>query len=336
MSIEQIEQLQKEATADAAAELLTLAKTAEDKAITKAAKRALYLLSQKGIVPEAKTPAPQSKIETVRETLRGYASAYDGEGNSLLMVIEPDKDGGSPYVMQTLLNDVGGIRNFGGGKLERHKLNALIARYEAQKENGVAFVEITSNEVRRILQQAHVSHTRAQGLSPHGFMEWAQKIGVELTGEPEILLELPAELTAQPPPETPDTKTLFTFPYFETWFLESEMGMGMLSVLHDTGKFSADASQEERDDAMQTVMRNAATDIFTPEVRSIFAKRLEYSATILWRLDKKDAAHLAWAHAVQLRTEITSADIEFARAICERTLWAAYEMYKRDQQEKGK
>ena len=311
-----------------------LAETAEDKSIGKAAKRALYLLSQKGIMPEAKSSATLSKTKTAGDDLRVYASAYDGEGNSLLLFVEPDKDGGSPYVTQILVNDLGGIRDFGGSKLARQELKERIERFQSQLQNGIAFVEIMPNEGRRILQQAHSLHNQSQGLSPRGFVEWAQKIGVELHGLPEILLELPVELTTQTSPETPDTKALFALPYFETWFLDSEVGNGILSLLYGTGKFSADASQEERDEAMLAVMQKAATDIFTAEVRSIFAKRLEYSAAIIWRLDEKDGAELAWAHAVQLKAETPSAEIEFSRAICERTMWAAYEMYKREQQEK--
>lgn len=333
--LEKIEALQKTGTQDAANELFALTETTDDKNIIKAAKRALYLLSQKGIVPiiSATTLEPTAKPEIPVDTLRVYASAYDGEGNSLVLVVEADKDGGSPYVTQVLVNDQAGIRNFGGGKLSRQELNERVTRFQSQIDNGIAFAEITPEEGRRVLQQAQSVHNNSRGRTPRGFSEWTAKIGVQ-KGTPVTLLTLPEELNAIASDTEPDADALFNLPYFETWFFDQSLGIGLLSNLFQTGKVGADVSEEERNEALAGVMRNGAEDVFQPDVREVFRKRLEYSASILWRLDKKDEAKMAIAHARLLQSETPSADIAFARTLCERTMWAAYEMNKREQQEK--
>jgi len=332
--LEKIEELQKAGTQDAANELLALTETLDDKSAVKAAKRALYLLSQKGIVPEPKTPKPEAKPEVQTENVRVYASSYDGEGNSLMLFVEPDKDGGSPYVTQVLVNDQSGIRNFGGGKLSRQELNERVTRFQSQLDNGIAFVEILPEEGRRVLQQVQSVHNSSRGRTPRGFAEWATKLGVQ-KGKPETLLTLSDELTTAESDTEPEADALFNLPYFETWFFDQSLGIGLLNNLSQTGKVGNDVSEEERNAALLQVMRNAATDIFAPTVREVFRKRLEYSASILWRLDKKDEAALALAHARKLQSETPSADIAFARTLCERTMWAAYEMHKRAEQEKA-
>src|SRR5215471_7433528 len=104
---EQIAALLAEATPEAANQLLELSETTPDKETRKAARRALYQLSQRGIKPTSYVPSTDSTVSPrdAQDTLTIYASAYDGAGNRLLLLVLQDPDGGSPILAQLLIND---------------------------------------------------------------------------------------------------------------------------------------------------------------------------------------------------------------------------------------
>ena len=121
------ERLRAFATAHGAAALPTLSRLAEapsERAVRRAAKRALYRLSQRGVTPAAPPPpAPVVQRRTPR-ALRAWLSGIDGSGSRAVWILFEGAYGGGA-LCSLILNDVVGII---GGRGRRHHEAAARSR----------------------------------------------------------------------------------------------------------------------------------------------------------------------------------------------------------------
>jgi hypothetical protein len=309
---DEIERLRREATPDAANQLRDIVESNAEKSLVKAAKRALYLLAQQGIVPER---AEISRVEPSAPALsnaapfRAYASGGDGAGYVMLVFVEPDKDGGSPRLTKMVVNPDEGIFNFGGGRVTRADAAHRIEQLESKLDEGVAFAEITPEEAVLLLGTAQDLHGRIRGMLPQGCHGWAQSLGIgKQSGA--FGLTLP-DVDAAPTLEEADAVQLFALPWFENWLLDESAGDRMFLRWYQNGILEDTQDPTEAHAVLRQLVQEDIGDLVPPELREEYARRLEHTAAILWRRDRQDAARLALAHARTLTGETPSANIPF-------------------------
>jgi hypothetical protein len=335
-----IEILHKEATEESAGKLRDIAETATDKESAKAAKRALYLLSQKHILPpeRASQPAaalqnPKSKIEHT-DTLRAFASAYDGAGNRLLIFLVPQPDGGHPLLTNILINDETGVKDYGGRLTPRREVDKDIAGMESGLERGLAIAEIEADYGRHLLAEAHAIHLEQKTMTPPGFLELLPQIGPphqHYDHTPIYDLFPPDEVRADQT-ISHDPVKLFERVWFEPWFFAVEEVWPSLYQLMQTMNSPIEIPESAKLERKEQVVGEAANALMPPQVRAHYRRRLEETADILRRREETETARMALYHAQQLTEDKPVADVPFARVLVERSWGAAYHILSEERE----
>jgi hypothetical protein len=331
-----IEALLKEATVEAATSLSELAETTQSKDLRKAARRALYLLGARGIRPNPPVGAVASVVETPTvETLRAYATSYDGAGNRILFFEIAAPDGGKPTVVQMLTNDLTGLQTSDSARLTREDLRHRIQQLEQLQAEGLAFVEIPQDYGRWLLEEARELLRRQSKPSPPGVLELLPRLGVarrDYLVSPVYEAIAPESLPADPALDR-DPAALFALKWFENWFFAVEDVLRSLEAWEQAAEIPESASDDTVAAVRDAVVREVATTLFTPGVRSRYVRRLEETADVLRRLSHEDDARLALIHAKELAADGPVADVPFARALVERTLVAGLAIRKEQRAE---
>lgn len=317
----------------AAARLNELAQAAPDKDTRKSARRALYLLAQKGIVPPPLLSASSMPHSTgVQADLQAWASAFDGAGNRLLFLTWPDLDGGSPTFLQCLLNDVEGVRDIETGRVTRNDLARRLQGFEAQMEAGIALASIEADYGRALLHRARTLNQQARRTTPTGFLDLLRVVGTpsselsEQSQSPIWNAITPADVeddAALPR----DPAALFALPWFDAWFLDVNEVTDWLTPVVEILNRPGDAKSLVGE-VIAGAARDASGILFADSLKTVYAHRLEESADILRRRERVTPARQALYHALALQNEGGSA--LFAVALVERTMQAAVEMAWQD------
>lgn len=311
MSLETVERLRLEATSEAAGQLRDIAEADADKPTRRAAKRALYLLSEKGITPTA-TVAPSVPAGQSADLppFRTYVSGFDGAGNMVLMFVVPDKDGGSPRFTEMLVNDETGIHGFGGHRVSKSEAARRLREIETHVDEGVAFAEIASDDAARLFAAAQELHGRIQGLLPPGCHQWAEEMNFSPQTEENAAIALTApEIDVEPTVDEADARRLLEMPWFEAWLLAEEDAEELFYRWVHSGTLESKPEREVAIAAMQEIAKDLLEELVPPDLRLLYARRLEHTAFILSKCDRMDAARLALAHARGLESDTPTREL---------------------------
>lgn len=334
-----IQTLLTEATPDAAVALRDIADATTDKETRKAARRALYRLSQSGIVPPetAARTATAATLTRDVEPMRAFASAFDGAGNRMLALVLPDPDGGSPIFFQVLINDEAGAKDFLDTRVPRRDLEELIAGFERRFGPEMALAEIEADYGKGLLAQAREINRRLGIPTPRGFLAWLPRVGDperEYT-EPPVWQRISREEVRADQSYPRDPTALFDLPWFSPWFLLVEEVFPWVQAWEQAEQSLVVLSDAVKEERRQKVVTEAVQARMTPEMRALYTDRLEGSADILQRRSEEQAARQALYHALSLADNGPVEQVPFARALVERTLEAAVAMLKERQQQSG-
>lgn len=334
----EIDALLKQATPEAAAQLQDISETASDKDTRKAAKRALYLLSQKHILPPERTSRPAGNIEDQKsktetpDALRAFASAFDGAGNRLLIFLVPQAYGGNPLLTNILINDEIGVRNYGGKRLPRREIETQIAEMQSGMERGLVIAEIEPDYGRFLLSEARAINQQRGTMTPAGFLELLPLVGSprQEYEQPAVYETVSAEEILADTSLSHDAQKLFDATWFEPWFLDVEAATPWLYRLMQELESPIELPESAKLERREKVISEAAEALLTPRVRGLYVRRLEETADVLRRRGETETAHTALYHALQLAQEKPVADVPFARALVDRSIGAAYFMLREE------
>ncbi len=342
---QRIETLLKAGTSEAAATLAEIERITDSKEVRKAARRALYLLSARGIRPLPEViPAEVVPDVPPKETVRAFATGFDGAGNRILLFEIADPDGGNPTGVQMMFNDQTGLQTCDSARLPRQELHQRIQQLEQMQADGLAFVEITADYGRWLLEEARELLRRQSKPSPPGVLELLPRLGVARNDYlvSPVYEAISRESSSAEDHLDSDPAALFGLKWFENWFFAIEDVVRALTdwenatdlaepAQSDLASAQSDLASAQRD----LIVREVATDIFTPGVRSRYVRRLEETADILWRLGHGNDARMALFHARELAGEVPVADVPFAWALVERTLIAGVAVMKEQRAERA-
>lgn len=333
-----VSELLAQGTTEAAEQLQGIAESTSDKEAGKAARRALYLLSQKGIVPSTasssrRTPTgtghrTTNRLATLRAGLRAYASALDGAGNRLLFLTWPDPDGGSPTFLQALVSDEQGVKDIETRRIPRKELDERLEGFLAQLHAGIALAEIEPDYGRFLLVQATELTQRLRKLTPQGFQDLLHLIGEPAHDYPEspVWDAFNADTVRQDPYLNRDPEALFSLEWFQPWFLDVNDVMMHLPFSEDEQTKEIELNSDTSDENVRYVTGQT----MNPELMVRCLVRLEESADILRRRDQLEPARMALYHALTIRDTESPVEIPFALALVKRTIGVVAEMDDKD------
>jgi hypothetical protein len=284
--------------------------------LRRAAKRALYRLSQRGIEP-ARGPAPRPVIERAQaRPTRAWISAIDGTGSRATWIVFEGGFGGLE-LCSLILNDTAGILEVAGGGITRKRLDAELASLrQAQK---LPWIETSPERAAGLVAEALALH-RTLGTTPAaGFTRWQPRFAAPPPPPPAP----PAEVD----PLLSRGAELLEAPEMAGWFLEpASVQADALETLQAQESALVVSEQVKAERAEAIVRRVVSRELDAP-ARARWARRLLEMAEIFQLTDRGSLGEIARATAGGLVAD--GADVAsqpFARGLAQRALEVAGEV----------
>jgi hypothetical protein len=265
-----VEEIDRLVASGDAARLQELAES-KDKAVAKAARRALHVLKTRGVSLAEKPRAFKLQVggEPAPPSL---ASVIDGRGERIVWYVRESDDGYG--VFQAELSETRGLIGFQGASAPKKSWRDRIKLMREQ--SGLA--EIPSTHVRFLIERAYQQMVAAGRSPPAGFAEARLRLG-EFVDEPEH----PA-LALAPPLDAAEARgrlaELHELPEIAMWIppedalKELDLEVGQIV----TSQLVVDPAQRRAQ--LSAAVEKVATKTFTPEVRARFAERLRETALL--------------------------------------------------------
>jgi len=146
-----------------------LAEGATDRVVRRAAKRALYRLSQRGVAP-APSPPPAPVVQRrAPRAVRAWLSGIDGSGSRAVWILFEGPYGGGA-LCSLILNDVVGIAEVAGGDITKKRLEAELAALRAAQK--LPWVETEPARAVGLVAEALALHRERASAPPAAFGRW--------------------------------------------------------------------------------------------------------------------------------------------------------------------
>ncbi|MBI1735215.1 MAG: hypothetical protein HYR51_08580 [Candidatus Rokubacteria bacterium] len=303
----------------AALDLLTrLAGDRQDRALRRAAKRALYRLAQRGVTaPSAPAPRPVV-VRQAERAVRAWLSAVDGSGSRATWIVFETAFGGLELA-SLILSDTVGIVETAGGEISKKRL--AVELEALRRDQKLPWIETDPERAVGLVAEALALH-RATGTTPPGdFARWRARFE---TANP-----------VAPPAPSPDVDpalvdrgaALLELPEMAGWFLDPEaVGGDAVELLQarESRLVVSDQLKAEREDV---IVGRVAERELDAAARARWARRLLEMTLVFRVLGRAPDAQLADAAAGALG-DLTRpvANQPFARALARRALEIAGEV----------
>jgi hypothetical protein len=285
--------------------------------VRRAAKRALYRLSQRGITPP-RTPAPRPVVERGEERpLRAWISAIDGTGSRAMWILFEGAFGGLE-LCSMIVNDTAGVLEVAGGSITKRRFETELANLRAAQK--LPWIETDAGRARDLVAEALAVHRTLGTSPPAAFARWQRHFDTDAPA--------PA---AVPPSTDPDLAArgaeLLDAPEMAGWFLEPgdvQAEAVELMQTQESALVVSDQVKSEREAALVT--RVVERELGEP-ARQRWARRLLDAAGIFERTERAELAAIARASAGALaHVGDAVASQPFARALARRALEVAGEV----------
>ncbi len=304
----------------AAAELAGIAQSS-DRAQAKAAKRALFLLSQSGIQlpdprPETRNPRPEMRMAD-----RALMSNDGGTGSRMLWFMREDAYGGSPTVITILVNDKEGVVDLAQKKTPRRELDERIKDLK-QRENTV-IAEVPVDYARHALHVAERRNQENRTPLPQGYGDAFRYIGPpenEYTSPPVYdAFNADSVRNDESIPRAPEK--LFEQPWFEGWLLDFEAVEPWEAKYFEAVSSRVLIDEAQRARRGDTVIDEAADSLLNAESISRYRRRLEDTAYVLHLAGHTEEARQALFHALLCDESAKPRTIPFLRTLVHRSIY---------------
>lgn len=308
---------------DAALRLITaLAERAPSKQARKAARRALYRLTQAGVSVPPTDPQPVVKRQRAR---RAWVSGVDGTGSRAVWVLF-EGSFGDLALCALILNDQAGILESAGGAISKKRLESeLRSLRQSQK---LPWLEIPPGRATGLVAEALALHARRGTAPPPEFSCWRTLFGEAAPEPPPMIAEVLTASEATSDLTLLDhSAELLHLPELASWFLDpGAIESEALELLQakESRLVLSDQLKAEREAA---IVERVVDRVLTPEARGLWARRLSEMAWIFHATGRPREARIAYATALALEdSERVPRQLPFARGLAERGLAFASEV----------
>jgi hypothetical protein len=265
-------------------------------------------------MPEPPPVAPPARVTGGGET-EGLLSGFSAEGDRILWLVKPLRDGGS-LVVSAHVHDERGLREVGAGELARKKLREM--RQHLEREGRIRLVPADWRVIDALIVEADARRADTEPKRSYA------RIRSRLTTDPPRAPAEPvsARVTAPAGDEAAalvvSSAALFAEPELATWLPPLDAlapFVQELDTAHESPLVVSRGAQEER---VRTVVRRAVASLAPPER---FARRLDGTAYVLAETGRLAPARQALAVAAALRAHPEQAvDVPLLIAFVERPL----------------
>jgi hypothetical protein len=290
------------------------------RAVRRAAKRALYRLSQQGVAVPAR-PARRPVVERQPErATRAWLSGIDGTGSRAAWVLFEGGFGGTA-LCSLILNDTTGIQDVAGGEITKKRLEEELKSLRASQK--LPWVEVEPGRAVAAVAEALTRHTALGTLPPAAFARW-QPLFAELGG---------AAARAVAPAAAGDRALeergaeLLALPEFASWFIDPDAVQSDSLALLEARESRLVVSDQIKAEREQAIVARIVERELAPEARQRWARRLEEMAFVFDTAGRAETAAVARAAAAGLADEARDVTAQpFATGLARRALEIAGEV----------
>jgi len=297
--------------------LSALASGAVDRVVRRAAKRALYRLSQRGVTP-APPPAPAPVVQRrAPRAVRAWLSGIDGSGSRAAWILFEGPYGGGA-LCSLILNDVVGITEAAGGDITKKRLEAELASLRAAQK--LPWVETETERALGLVAESLRLHDERSTAPPAAFGRWQPFFAEAAAPEPPAL-------DAADPALVERSAELLVLPELAGWFLDPESVQKDALEVQEARESRLVVSDQIKAERQEAILTRVIEREFTPDARRRWARRLAEMAWIFGETARPEHEAMARAAAAALATpEAEARRHPFARALAQRGLELAGEV----------
>lgn len=271
----------------------------------KAARRALYLLKQRGIEPSAPPPSAQTEPAAPAPTaeIKGFLTNVSGSASQMAFFEEVGPYGGSPTFHFFLTNFTTGLEDITTRRIPRREVAEVLDRLK-RGEGGVV-VEAPADYVRHLVRQAADRIQAEGGRLPQGYAEAMRRVGqAEQTYDRSLVYDsISPETLAEDLSFSREPESFFQAVMFRSWFLGMEAVAQWEERYFDAvqSKFAVDQAQREA--LGDKVIEEAADALLDAKALRALRRALEEQATVMQLAGKTPEAKQALFHALSIDPE---------------------------------
>ena len=297
--------------------LTALASDALDRVVRRAAKRALYRLSQRGLTPpSAPPPAPVVQRRAPR-AVRAWLSGIDGSGSRAAWILFEGPYGGGA-LCSLILNDVVGITEVAGGDITKKRLEAELASLRAAQK--LPWVETETGRALGLVAESLRLHAERSTAPPAAFGRW-QPFFAEAAAP-----EMPA-LDAADPTLVDRSAELLALPELAGWFLDPESVQKDALEMQEARESRLGVSDQIKAERQEAILTRVIERELAPDARRRWARRLSEMAWIFGATGRPEQEAMARSAAVALAAPDAEARRHpFVRTLAQRGLEVAGEV----------
>jgi hypothetical protein len=294
-----------------------LAESGPDRAVRRAAKRALYRLSQRGVTPAPAPPAAPVVRRGTPHAVRAWLSGIDGSGSRAAWILFEGAYGGGA-LCSLILNDVVGITEVAGGDITKRRLEAELASLRAAQK--LPWVETEPGRALGLVAEAQALHRERGTAPPASFGRWQPFFA-------EAAPAGPPPLPAADPALADRSVELLGLPEIAGWFLDPEGVQSDALEVQEARESRLVVSDQIKAERQEAILARVIEREFTPEARRRWGRRFAEMAWVFDATDRSEHAALAAAAAsVFADGEASLTRHPLPRALAQRALELASEV----------
>jgi hypothetical protein len=286
--------------------LQILQKIPAEKPVRRALKAALYRLERQGLVKKEEETESEPRVLIPRPADRqaeAWASWPESQGERGMVLKLPDA--GRGYVMAiAVVNSEGVFHEFEAIQTTRKGVRTLLDKMTGGVEGRL--VEIPVEHFRLLLEEVAEIYQRQDHALPSGYEPIQKYLAsqVEVVSRPHVYNLLDEKEIVEDPILLRTSDSLLEVQPFVTWRLPEGLIQSFAEKIKELSESRLVISQSAQMERTAQINREAAAEIFTPELRQHYRRLLEETALLLHLTDRPQEAKRALAVAIDLENEI--------------------------------
>jgi hypothetical protein len=286
--------------------LQILQKIPAEKPVRRALKTALYRLERQGLVEKEEETELEPRVLIPRPADRqaeAWASWPESQGERGMVLKLPDA--GRGYVMAiAVVNSEGVFHEFEAIQTTRKGVRALLDKMTGGVEGRL--IEIPVEHFRFLIEEVAEIYQRQNHALPSGYEPIHKYLAswVEVVSRPHVYNLLEKKEIVADPILLRTSDSLLEVQPFVTWRLSEVRIQSFVEQIKELSESRLVISQSAQMERTAQIYREAAVEIFTPELRQHYRRLLEEAALLLHLTDRPQEAKRALAVAIDLENEI--------------------------------
>ena len=286
--------------------LQILQKIPAEKPVRRAVKAALYRLERQGLVRKEEETESEPRVLIPRPADRqaeAWASWPESQGERGMVLKLPDA--GRGYVMAiAVVNSEGVFHEFEAIQTTRKGVRALLDKMTGGVQGRL--IEIPLEHFRFLIEEVAEIYQRQSHALPSGYEPIHKYLAswVEVVSSPHVYNLLDEKEIVEDPILLRTSDSLLEVQPFVSWRLPEGLIQSFVEKIKELSASRLVISQSAQTERTVQIYREAAAEIFTPEVRQHYRRLLEETALLLHLTERPQEAKRALAVAIDLENEI--------------------------------